>query len=173
MNTCKSHMKLAGILLGLLVALPISAVADKERKPNAKSVATTAACINKDGDVEVYSCKGLSNVVLWCGNAWVKHDDIADEDGNEIYQDAFGCVDADGNDIGGDIIFVAVKSGSQKHAKHNDGYMEPGELPDDPPSGSGLFMEIESCDLLAADSIPMPGECVIKPTEPPDPLPGA
>lgn len=191
MNTRKPHMKLAGILLGLLVALPMSAVADKgrkadkEQKPNENSTTKTAACINDVGKAQVYSCKGLSNVVLWCvvdgSAAWVKHDDIVDENGNEVYQGEFGCVDADGNDLGGMITHVAVKSGSQKHVKHNDGYVVPEGFPDEPddpppPSGSGLFMKVDSCTALAAASIPVAGDCDAEPTvppPPPPPLPGA
>lgn len=168
MNMCKPRLKLAGILLGLMIVLPMSANADKGGKPNSKSVATTAACIDANGGAQVYSCKALSNVVLWCGNAYVKHDDIADEDGNEIFEGVFGCVDADGNAIEGDISFISVKSGSQKHVKHNDDYVPPVGLPAEPPSGSGLFVgEIPSCADVAPASIPAPGDCIVEPTDPP------
>jgi len=161
MNTFKQCMKPAAILLGLLIALPMPGLADKDGKPNPKSVATTtAACIDANGDAQVYSCKELSNVVLWCGTTYVKHDDIADEEGNEIYEGVFGCVDAAGTPIEGDITYLAVKSGSQKHVKNNGDYVPPADLPSDSPSGSGLFVgDIPACPLDPAE-IPEPGICL-------------
>lgn len=158
MNTFKPCMKPAAILLGMLIALPMAAIADKGGKPNPKSAATTAACIDANGDAQVYSCKGLSNVVLWCGTTYVKHDDIEDEEGNEIFEGVFGCVDADGDAIEGDITYISVKSGSQKHVKHNNNYSPPDGLPTEPPSGSGLFIGgIPECPLA---EIPQPGNCL-------------
>ena len=44
----------------------------KGGKPNKNSVAITAACTIDDDTARVCSCKGLSNVVLWCGTTCVK-----------------------------------------------------------------------------------------------------
>lgn len=160
MNKFNQCIRIAAIFLGLLIALPISALADKGGKPNPKSVATTAACINADGDAQVYSCKGLSNVVLWCGTTYLLHDDIVDAEGNEIYEGVFGCVDATGTPIEGGITYIAVKSGSQKHVKNNGDYIPPVGLPPEPPSGSGLFVgDIPDCPLDSAE-IPEPGNCL-------------
>lgn len=155
----------AVILGGLLLALPAVSLADKGGKPNISSVATTAACIETDGSVHVYSCKALSNVVIWCGGTYIKYDDIGlDPDTGveeEIFDDVFGCGDA-----AGPITYVAIKSGSQKHNKHNPDYTPPADLPPDAPSGSGLFVgDIPSCPL-APELIPVPGECVVEPTDP-------
>lgn len=159
------------IIGGLLVTMPLGVLADKGGKPNRNSVATTAACIEPDGSVHVYSCKALSNVVIWCGSTYLKYDNIGrdSETGaeEEIYDEVFGCGDAVGP-----ITFVAIKSGSQKHNKHNAGYTPPADLPADTPSGSGLFVgDIPSCPL-AAESIPTPGDCTAEPTEPPPPTEG-
>ncbi len=162
----------AVILGGLLVTLPMASMADKGGKPNKKSVATTAACIEADGSVHVYSCKALSNVVIWCGDTYIKYDDIGldPESGveEEKYESVFGCGDAVG-----DIDFVAIKSGSQKHNKHNSDYTPPADLPSDAPPGSGLFVgDIPSCPL-APELIPVPGDCDAVPTDPPPPPGGA
>ena len=93
-------IKPAVIVGGLLVALPVASWADKGGKPNKNSVATTAACIEADGSVHVYSCKGLSNVVIWCGTTYIKYDDIGlDPDTGveeEIFDEVFGCGEAVG-----------------------------------------------------------------------------
>lgn len=147
----------AAVLGGLLALLPATSLADKGGKPNKNSVAVTAACKIDDTTIHAYSCKALSNVVLWCGSAWVKHDDIAGPDGEEINDGIFDCgVDADGNPLGA-ITMVAIKSGSQKNSKHHPEDYTPVE---DAPSGSGLFLE---GDLLSCDDplfeAPSPGEC--------------
>ena len=157
--------KPAVILGGLLIALPMLGLADKGGNPNNKSIATTAVCI-EDGSAHVYSCKALSNVVLWCGSTYIKYDNIGlDPDTGveeEVFDDIFGCGDAVGP-----ITFVAIKSGSQKHNKHNSDYTPPADLPPDAPSGSGLFVgDIPNCPLAPA-SIPAPGECIVEPTDPP------
>ena len=171
MKAVVRFMKPALILGGLLITLPVAALADKGGKPNKSSVATTAACIEADGSVHVYSCKALSNVVIWCGDTYIKHDDIGldPNTGNEeeIFDKVLGCGDAVGP-----ITFVAIKSGSQKHNKHNANYTLPENLPSGAPSGSGLFVgDIPSCPL-APEMIPAPGECVVEPTEPPPPPTG-
>lgn len=160
---------LAAIFGGVLMALPVASLADKGGAPNSKSIATTAACIEADGSVHVYSCKALSNVVIWCGTTYIKHDDIGrdPETGgeNEVYDAVFGCGDAEGA-----ITYVAIKSGSQKHVKHNSGYTSPAGLPPNPPPGSGLFVgDIPSCPL-APESIPVPGDCDVEPADPEPPL---
>jgi hypothetical protein len=156
----------AVILGGLLAVLPMASLADKGGKPNESSVATTAACLETEDSVHVYSCKALSNVVIWCDGTYIKHDDIGldPETGaeEEIFDAIFDCGDA-----AGPITFVAIKSGSQKHNKQNSDYTPPLGLPEDPPSGSGLFVgDIPICPLTNT-SIPLPGECVVEPTEPP------
>ena len=165
-------MKTAVILGGLVLVLPVAGLADKGGKPNKSSVATTAACIDADGSAHVYSCKALSNVVIWCGGTYIKHDDIGRdlETGveEEIFDDVFGC-----GDVVGPITYVSIKSGSQKHKKHNADYTPPADLPPDAPSGSGLFVgDIPSCPL-APELIPAPGECVVEPIDPPPPPGGA
>ena len=146
----------------LLLALPETGFADKGGKPNRNSVAATAACIEPDGSVHVYSCKALSNVVIWCGGTYIKFDNIGN--GEEVYGEVLGSGDAEGP-----ITFVAIKSGSQKHKKHNDGYTPPEGLPDNTPSGSGLFVgDIPGCPL-PAESIPVPGDCDAELTDPEDP----
>jgi len=168
MKAVSRFTKTSAILGGLLMTLPLASLADKGGKPNQRSVATTAACIEDDGSVHVYSCKALSNVVIWCGTSYIKYDNIGLDpesgDEEEIFDDVFGCQDAEGP-----ITFVAVKSGSQQHKKHNSDYTPPPGLPSDTPSGSGLFVgNIPSCPL-AAEQIPVPGDCDAEPTEPPPP----
>lgn len=170
MKAVNRIIKPSVILGGLLMALPLASLADKGGKPNKSSMATTAACI-EDGSVHVYSCKALSNVVIWCGSTYIKYDDIGldPETGveEEIFDDVFGCGDA-----GGPITFVAIKSGSQKHNKHNSDYMPPADLPPDAPSGSGLFVgDIPNCPL-APELIPVPGDCDVESTDPPPPPTG-
>ncbi len=135
------------ILGGLLIALPMVGLADQGGTPNVKSEAITAACLEDDDTAHVYSCKGLSNVVLWCNGETVKHDDIEGESGEELFDAEFDCVDAEGNPISGPITMIAVKSGSQKNAESGT------------PPGSGLFVgEILDC----TDStfvFPLEGEC--------------
>ncbi len=166
MKTLQRSAKPVAILAGLLLVLPVAGLADKGGKPNKNSVATTAACLESTDSVHVYSCKALSNVVMWCGDTWIKHDNIGADpetgDETEVFDGVFGCGDA-----GGPIEFVAVKSGSQKHAKHNDGYTPPSGLPEDAPPGSGLFVgDIPVCPL-AETAIPVAGDCDAEPTEPP------
>ena len=151
-------MKPILILSSLLLAMPIAAVADKPDagvkggKPNANSVAVTAACTMDDDTAHVCSCKGLSNVVLWCGSTWVKHEDFGD---GEVYEAIVDCgVDSAGNPISGPITMIAVKSGSQKNAKHNPVDYQAIE---DAPSGSGLFSAPEACSPDFA--CPAAGDC--------------
>ena len=176
MKAAIRFLKPAVILGGLIMALPVASLADKGGNPNKggmpneNSVATTAACIEADGSVHAYSCKALSNVVIWCGNTYIKFDDLGvDPDtGDEVYDQVFSCGDA-----GGDISFVAIKSGSQKHSKHNSGYTAPDGLPDDPPSGSGLFVgDIPTCLTLATtpELIPEPGDCDAAADDPEPPI---
>ena len=171
MKTFNQRMKAAAILAGLLIALPTVGLADKpadKKGPSDKSKAVTAACLEADGSAHVYSCKALSNVVLWCGEApagvYIKYDDIVGDAGEELYEATFDCgVDADGVAISGPITMVAIKSGSQKNAKHFPDDYTPVE---DAPSGSGLFLgDIAACPL---ESIPAPGDCkVAEVAEPP------
>ena len=172
MTAATRFIRPAVILGGLLLALPMASMADKGGKPNKNSVATTAACIEADGSVHVYSCKALSNVVIWCGDTYIKYDDFGrdPETGveEEIFDEVLGCGDAVGP-----ISYVAIKSGSQKHKKHNADYTPPADLPPDAPSGSGLFVgDIPNCPL-APELIPVPGQCVVEPTDPPPPPSGA
>jgi hypothetical protein len=140
-------LKPAVILGGLLLALPLIGLADKGGNPNVKSEAITAACSVDDDTAHVYSCKGLSNVVLWCNGEIVKHDDIEGGSGEELFDAEFDCVDADGNPISGPITMIAVKSGSQKNAAGGT------------PPGSGLFVgDILDCDAPSF-VFPLPGEC--------------
>ncbi len=135
------------ILGGLLIALPLVGLADKGGKPNVKSEAITAACSVDEDTAHVYSCKALSNVVLWCNGVSVKHDDIEGESGEELFDAEFDCVDAEGNPISGPITMIAVKSGSQKNA--NSGT----------PPGSGLFVgDVLACTDLSFE-FPLEGEC--------------
>jgi hypothetical protein len=169
------------ILSGLFLVMPLAAVADKPDagskggKPNKNSVAVTEACVTEENTARVCSCKGLSNVVLWCGSTWVKHEDFgSDTDTGEVYYAEVGCVDSEGNAIPGPIGFIAVKSGSQKHAKHLlEGYEVEG-LPEGAPSGSGLFQQPKACsdedfacptagDCTGSDDPDSPGD-----EEPPD-----
>ena len=171
MKNFVQNIKSAIILGGLLIVLPTAVLADKGGKPNVKSTATTAVCIvddgsEDDGSAHVYSCKTLSNVVLWCGGTYIKYDDLGVDPVTNLeqYDGIFGCGEAEG-----DITFVAIKSGSQKHKKHNPGYTSPVGLPPDEPSGSGLFVgDIPLCGDLA--DVPMPGVCeVVTADPPPDP----
>lgn len=170
MKTVARFMGLPLILGGLLMVVPQASLADKDGKPNKKSVAATAACIEADGSAHVYSCKALSNVVIWCGSTYIKYDNIGADpstgDEEEIFDDVFGCGDAVGP-----ITYVAIKSGSQKHKKHNGDYTPPADLPEGAPSGSGLFVgDIPSCPL-APEQIPVPGDCDVEPVDPPPPPP--
>ena len=156
-------MNPAVILGGLLLLMPLAVVADKPDagakggKPNKNSVAVTKACTMDDGNTaHVCSCKGLSNVVLWCGSTWVKHEDFgSDVDGGEVYEAMVDCgVDGQGNPIPGPITMIAIKSGSQKNAKHHP---ENYEINEDAPSGSGLVVTPEACSPDFA--CPLPGDC--------------
>lgn len=153
--------KPAVILGGLLLAMPMAAMADKPDagtkggKPNKNSVAVTAACTIDNDTARVCSCKGLSNVVLWCGETWVKHEDFdSAADTGEVFDTTVDCVDGAGNPIPGPITMIAIKSGSQKNAKHHrEGY----QTVEDTPSGSGLFTTPESC---SSDFVcPAAGDC--------------
>lgn len=154
-------MRPAVILSGLLLALPVAAVADKPAagtkggKPNKNSVAVTAACLVDDDTARVCSCKGLSNVVLWCGTTWVKHESFGSgSDSGEVYDATVDCVDREGNPIPGPITMLAIKSGSQKNVKH---YPEGYEPVEGAPSGSGLFVTPDDC---TADFVcPAAGDC--------------
>lgn len=178
MNPVIQFLKSTVILGGFMLALPIVGLADKPGegakggKPNKNSVAITAAC-RVDGDTaRACSCKGLSNIVLQCGSTWVKHDDIGlDADTGietEVFDATFDCgADTEGNAILGPITMIAVKSGSQKNAKHNPDDYEPVL---DAPSGSGLFFGPEDC---TADFVcPAEGDCSSA-EEPPPPPTGA
>lgn len=166
------------ILGGLMLALPTVGVADKPEegakhgRPNKNSVAITAACTVDDDTARACSCKGLSNIVLQCGSTWVKHDDIGldAETGieTEVFDATFDCgTDAEGDPVPGPITMVAVKSGSQKNAKHNPDDYEPVL---DAPSGSGLFFGPEAC--TADFACPAEGDCSSA-EEPPPPPSGA
>ena len=154
-------MKPATILAGLLLVMPMAAVADKPGadskggKPNKNSVAVTAACTIDENTARVCSCKGLSNVVLWCGTTWVKHESFgSDTDAGEVYDATVGCVDDAGNPTPGPITMIAIKSGSQKNAKHSpEGY----EAIEGAPSGSGLFTTPEACSSEFV--CPVAGDC--------------
>lgn len=172
MKAVERLIKPAVILGALLMALPMASMADKGGKPNKKSVATTAACIEADGSAHVYSCKALSNVVIWCGSSYIKYDDIGMDPETGVQDEKFESVFDCGNTVG-PITFIAIKSGSQKHKKHNSDYTPPADLPADAPSGSGLFVgDIPSCPI-APELIPAPGECDVEPTDPPPPPGGA
>ena len=153
------------ILGSLLLAMPMAAVADKPDagakggKPNKNSVAVTAACTMDNDTAKVCSCKGLSNVVLWCGSTWVKHEDFGD---GEVYEAMVDCgVDSAGNPIPGPITLIGVKSGSQKHAKHHPSDYDADAVA---PSGSGLLVTPETCSSDFA--CPAAGDCS-EITEPP------
>lgn len=149
------------VLSGLLLAMPMTAMADKPDaggkggKPNSKSVATVAACTLDVDTARVCSCKGLSNVVMWCGTEWVKHEDFGPaEENGDVYDATVDCVDGDGNAVAGPIKLIGIKSGSQKNAKHNpDGY----ETVEGAPAGSGLITTPEACttDFVC----PVAGDC--------------
>jgi len=167
----KTWMQIAttgAILGGLLLAIPAVGLADKGGKPNEKSVAVTAACITPENTALVCSCKGLSNVVLQCGDVYVKHDDIGLDPvtgvESEVFEAEFGCVDSDGEPVDGPISLVAVKSGSQKNAKpkHRPDDYEP---VDDAPPGSGLFFGPAAC--TAEFACPAEGDCTVADEEPP------
>ncbi|MDH3747484.1 MAG: hypothetical protein OER97_04705 [Gammaproteobacteria bacterium] len=159
MKSFSQFMNARAIFAGLVLTMPLVAVADKGGAPNKKSEATTAVCTVDERTVHAYSCKALSNVVLWCGvegaQVYVKHDDILDENGLEIVDGIFDCgVDADGVAIPGPVSMVAIKSGSQRNVKSD----APHDV-DNAPSGSGLFLG----DLLMCDNpdfmFPLEGEC--------------
>jgi hypothetical protein len=154
-------VKPVAILCGFLLAMPVVVVADKPDarakggKPNKNSVAITAACTVDNDTARVCSCKGLSNVVLWCGTTWVKHEEFgADASSGEVFDATVDCLDGDGNSIPGPITMIAIKSGSQKNAKHHpEGY----ETVQGAPSGSGLFTVPEACSSEFV--CPTAGDC--------------
>jgi len=144
------------ILCGLSLVMPMTVLADKPDpgakggKPNKNSVAVTAACIVDFDTARVCSCKGLSNVVLWCGTTWVKHEDfVSDADNGEVFDTTVDCVDG-----AGPITMIAIKSGSQKNVKHHP---ENYQTVDGAPSGSGLFTTPEACSSEFA--CPVAGDC--------------
>ncbi len=154
MKTINQFVIPTAILVGLLITLPMSALADKGGKPNKNSEATTAACLDVVGEIEVssvhvYSCKALSNVVLWCNGVYVKYDDIVGISGEEIFDGVYDCgTNAAGNPISGPISMVAIKSGGQKNTDVEGA-----------PPGSGLFLDgLLSCDDEDFQS-PSPGAC--------------
>ena len=162
MKSIVRSMKPVVLLGGLLLAMPMAVVADKPDagskggKPNRNSVAVTAACTTDNGTAaRVCSCKGLSNVVLWCGTTWVKHEDFdSGADGEEVYDTTVKCEDGAGNPIAGPIAMISIKSGSQKNTKHHpDDY----QTVEGAPSGSGLFTEPQACttDFVC----PIAGDC--------------
>ena len=161
MNIKARLMKPVVILSGLLLVMPMTVMADKPDadgkggKPNKNSVANTAACIIDVDSARVCSCKGLSNVVLWCGTNWVKHEDFGSaEDTDEVFDATVDCVDTAGNPIPGPIKMIGIKSGSQKNAKHHpEGY----QTVEDAPSGSGLFTTPEACSSEFV--CPVEGDC--------------
>ena len=162
MKLITRFMKPVVFFAGLLLAMPVTVVADKPDagakggKPNKNSVAITAACtIDNDTAARVCSCKGLSNVVLWCGTTWVKHEDFGSAaDNGEVFDAIVDCVDGAGNPISGPITMIAIKSGSQKNAKHHpEGY----QTIEDAPSGSGLFTSPEACSSEFV--CPVAGDC--------------
>lgn len=167
MKKLMQFVKPALILGGLLLALPTVGMADKGGKPNKNSVAITAACTVDDDTARACSCKALSNVVLQCGDAYVKHDDIGLDPltgvETDVFDAEFDCVDSEGVPIPGPITLVAVKSGSQKNAKHHPEDYDP---VDDAPSGSGLFFGPQPCpDDFAC---PAEGDCTVADDVPPD-----
>jgi len=163
-------MKPAVVLGGLLLVMPVAVVADKPDagakggKPNSNSEAKTAACTIDENTALVCSCKGLSNVVLWCGaTTWVKHEDFgSDGDTGEVYQATVACVDG-----AGPITMIAIKSGSQKNAKLHP---EDTQFIENAPSGSGLFVTPEEC---SSDFVcPAAGDCTGGDEPPGDEPPG-
>ena len=153
MKTFNQFVKPTALLVGLLITLPMFALADRGGKPNKNSEATTAACLDGEAEIEVsvhvYSCKALSNVVLWCGTTYVKHDDIVGDSGEEIFDGVYDCgTNAEGIPIPGPISMVAIKSGGQKNTDVEGA-----------PPGSGLFLDgLLSCDDGDFQS-PLPGAC--------------
>ena len=151
MKTFNQFVKPTAILVGLLITLPMFALADRGGKPNKNSEATTAACLDGEAEVSVhvYSCKALSNVVLWCGTTYVKHDDILGDSDEEIFDGVYDCgTNAEGIPIPGPISMVAIKSGGQKNT----------DIEGAPP-GSGLFLDgLLSCTDEGFQP-PLPGEC--------------
>lgn len=144
----------ACIIGGLLLVLPMAGFADKGGKPNQRSEATTAACLVDDDTVHVYSCKALSNVVLWCNGVYVKHDDIA----GEIYDGEFDCsTEGEDEQVSGPITMVAIKSGSLKNTTVEGA-----------PPGSGIFLGgLLSCADPAFEP-PSPDVCDVEVPPPPE-----
>lgn len=161
MTSVTQLIKSMTILGGLLLVMPMAAVADKPDadakggKPNKNSVAITAACTIDETTARVCSCKGLSNVVLWCGTTWVKHEIFdSNPDAGEVFDTTVDCADREGQPISGPISMIAIKSGSQKNAKHHpEGY----QTVEDAPSGSGLFTTPEACSSEFV--CPVAGDC--------------
>jgi hypothetical protein len=161
MNMSARLMKPVIVLSGLLLVMPITAMADKPDaggkggKPNRNSVANVAACTIDVDSARVCSCKGLSNVVMWCGKEWVKHEDFGSaEDTGDVFDATVDCVDSEGNPVAGPIKMIGIKSGSQKNAKHHpEGY----QTVEGAPSGSGLITTPEACSSEFV--CPVEGDC--------------
>lgn len=161
MNVKALLMNPVVILGGLLLVMPMAVVADKPDadgkggKPNRNSVANVAACTVDIDSARVCSCKGLSNVVMWCGTNWVKHEDFGSaEDTDEVFDATVDCVDSTGNPVSGPIKMIGIKSGSQKNAKHHpEGY----QTVEGAPPGSGLFTTPEACSSEFV--CPVAGDC--------------
>ena len=158
MNSVIRSMMPVAVLGVCLLAAPVDAVAGKPGKgnkggtPNENSVAVTGACKVDSDTARVCSTKSISNVVLWCGGTWVKHEDFGPGD---VYEATVDCVNGQGDPVDGPISMVAVKSGSQKNAKHHpEGY----QTIDGAPSGSGLFTTPGYCasdySCEATDDVP-------------------
>lgn len=168
MNMKPRLMKPVVILSGLLLVMPMTVVADKPDasgkggKPNRNSVANVAACTIDVDTARVCSCKGLSNVVMWCGTKWVKHEDFGSAEGNgEVFDATVDCVDSTGNPVPGPIKMIGIKSGSQKNAKHHP---EDYQTVEGAPPGSGLITTPEACSSEFV--CPVEGDCEVS-DEPP------
>ena len=174
MRSVTQLIKSVTILGGLLLVVPVAAVADKPDagakggKPNRNSVAITAACTINETTARVCSCKGLSNVVLWCGTTWVKHEIFdSNPDGGEVFDTTVACADDEGQPISGPILMIAIKSGSQQNAKHHpEGY----QTVEDAPPGSGLFTTPDACSSEFV--CPAAGDCEGSDEPPGDEPPG-
>ena len=115
-------------LVGLMLVLSATASA----KPNAKSVADVAACLEDESTVRACSSKELSNVVVQCTDGessyYIKYDDL--EDLVDPYVGFFSCPEAT-------VEAVYVKSGSDKSGGKADGL----------PAGSGTLWVSAECPV--------------------------
>jgi len=118
----------AASLCGLMLVLSTAASA----KPNAKSVADVAACLEDESTVRACSSKELSNVVVQCTDGEssydIKYDDLEDLD--DPYVGFFSCPEAT-------VEAVYVKSGSDKSGGKADGL----------PAGSGTLWVSAECPV--------------------------